>query len=58
MAASKKLIFQLRQFSISFYEIFMDWSMGLENGLTQRALVWLNLYGCEDVLHKLKNGCF
>ena len=24
----KKLIFQLRQFSIFFHEIFMDWSLG------------------------------
>jgi hypothetical protein len=22
----------------------------------QRALVWLNLYGCEAVQHKLKNS--
>ena len=22
----------------------------------QRTLVWLNLYGCEAVRHKLKNG--
>ena len=33
----------------------MDCSLVLLNWLMQRALVWLNLYGCEAVLHKLKN---
>ena len=24
--------------------------------MMQRAIMWLNLYGCEAVQHKLKNG--
>ena len=51
---NKKLIFQFRQFSIFFTKI--SWIGPLVNWLMQRALVWLNPYGREDVWNKLKNS--
>ena len=50
MADSKKrIMFQLCQFSMFLREIFMDWSLGYQNGLMGRVLIWLNLHGNEAV---------
>ena len=66
MANSKNSIFQHHQFSIFFHKIFMVWSLGYY-WLMWRALVWLDIYSCEAVQHKLQNrkkwvfcvlGCF
>ena len=52
----KKFVFQIHQLSIFFLQNFRDWLLGEHNKLMQRALMWLNLYGCQAVQRKLKKG--
>ena len=52
---SKMAIFQNSQFSKKFRENFTDSSLGQQDCMMQRALIWLNVYGREAVRHKLKN---
>jgi hypothetical protein len=39
-----------------FCENFRDLSLGEYNKLMQIASMWVNLYGCQAVQHKLKKG--
>ena len=55
-AECKSVIFQLHQFSIIFHKNFRDCSLGEYNKLMRKALMWLNLYGCQAVRLKLQKG--
>ena len=56
MAGSKKLRFSTPHILNIFCKNFRDWSLEECYKLMQRAIMWLNLYGCQAICCKLKKG--